>query len=219
MTARLLRSGAPASRARAGLVLVHGRGGSGAEIAPLADALGLPDLAVITPEHPARSWWPSSFLAPQAQMEGPLDTGLTAVGEAVAALEAEGLPRAAIAVAGFSQGACLAVEYAARFGAGLAGAFGLSGALVGTGDAARGAADPALYGFAEKQFDYDSDLTGLPVYLSVHAQDPHIPLARTHRSAEVFEALGAKVDTYVAPGAGHGLLAEDVTALRGLLNR
>ncbi|MEM1079790.1 MAG: dienelactone hydrolase family protein [Pseudomonadota bacterium] len=219
MTARLLRSGAPASRARAGLVLVHGRGGSGAEIAPLADALGLPDLAVVTPEHPARSWWPTSFLAPHAQMVGPLGAGLVAMAEAVALLEAEGLPRSAIAVAGFSQGACLAVEYAARSGAGLAGAFGLSGALVGTGDAVISGTAPALYGFSEKQFAYDSDLVDLPVYLSVHAQDPHIPLARTRRSAEVFEALGAKTDTYVAPGAGHGLLAEDVTALRGLLNR
>ncbi|MDD9718362.1 dienelactone hydrolase family protein [Dinoroseobacter sp. PD6] len=218
MTARLVRGGAPASRAQAGLVLVHGRGGSAADILQVGEALGLPDLALIGPEHPARSWWPTSFLALHAEMAAPLEAGLDAVADAVAALEAEGLPRARIAVAGFSQGACLALEYAARQGTGLAGAFGFSGALVGTGDT-DGAPTPALYGHGDKRFDYETDLRGLPVYLSVHEQDPHIPHARAQRSAEVFRGLGATVDTVTAPGAGHGLLSEDITALRGLLNR
>lgn len=218
MTVRLVRSGAAAPRARTGLVLVHGRGGSAADLLPLGDALGLPDLALIGPEHPARSWWPTSFLAPHAQMEAPLADGLVAVAQAVAALEADGLPRSAIAVAGFSQGACLAVEYAARAGTGLAGAFGLSGALVGTGDAP-GGPDPSLYQHGPKTFDYDSNLSGVPVYLSVHSQDPHIPLARTRQSADVFRGLGAQVQVHVAEGAGHGLLPEDISALRAVLNR
>jgi predicted esterase len=213
----LVRSGASAPRARAGLVLIHGRGGSAKAIRPLSVALGLPDLAVALPDHPDRSWWPTSFLAPHAQMAAPLAAGLDTVAHAIAALEAEGLSRSAIAVAGFSQGACLALEYAARFGAGLAGAFALSGTLVGTGDAP-GDPDPDLYGFRPKAFDYDSDLSGLPVYLSVHERDPHIPLARSRLSAEVLTRRGAHVTLHVAPGAGHEVLAEDFAALRKTLN-
>lgn len=218
MTPRLERRGASGAHAEAGLVLVHGRGGSAADILQLGEALGLPGLALIGPEHPARSWWPTSFLAPHAQMAPPLAQGLDAVAQAIEALEQDGLPRDRIALAGFSQGACLALEYAARQGAGLAAVFGLSGGLVGTGDK-DGAPSEALYGHGPKAFDYEADLTGLPVYLSVHRQDPHIPLARAQASAEVFTQLGAQVDTVFAPGAGHGLLAEDVTALRKHLNR
>lgn len=213
---RLARSGAPANRATAGLVLVHGRGGSAADILGLGNALGLPDLAFAAPEAPGRSWWPTSFLAPMAQMEQPLQAGLAAVEDAVSALEQEGLSRDRIAVAGFSQGACLALEYAARFGTGLHSAYGLSGGLVGTSD--QGTTSPALYGFADKAFDYVTDLTGLPVYVSVHAQDPHIPLQRAKDSIAVFERLGANTRLEVAPGAGHGLLQADVNALRGGLN-
>jgi predicted esterase len=197
-------------------VLIHGRGASAADILGLGEALALPDLALIAPEAPGRSWWPTSFLAPMAQMEGPLAEGLEAIEVAVTTLSADGLPRDRIAVAGFSQGACLALEYAARFGAGLHSVYGLSGGLVGTSDT--GSASAELYGFADKAFTYDSALDGLPVYLSVHAEDPHIPLKRAQDSIAVFDRLSAQTRLEVAPGAGHGLLAPDVAALRGGLN-
>ena len=60
--------------------------------------------------------------------------GIEAVETAIAALEGEGLSRDRVALAGFSQGGCLALEYAARCG-GLAAVFGLSAGLVGTSDA------------------------------------------------------------------------------------
>lgn len=212
----LARSGAPATRATAGLLLVHGRGGSAADILGLGEALGLPDLALIAPEAPGRSWWPTSFLAPVAQMEAPLQAGLAAVEDAVSALESEGVPRDRIAVAGFSQGACLALEYAARAGHGLRAVYGLSGGLVGMAD--HGVPAPALYGFSDKTFGYTSDLTGMPVYVSVHQQDPHIPVKRAQDSVAEFARLGARTQLEIAPGAGHGLLQADVNALRGGLN-
>ncbi|WP_425091470.1 alpha/beta hydrolase [Tropicimonas sp. S265A] len=214
--ASLIRGGAPAARATTGLVLIHGRGASAADILGLGEALALPDLALIAPEAPGRSWWPTSFLAPMAQMGPPLAAGLAAVEAAVSTLEADGLPRNRIAVAGFSQGACLALEYAARFGAGLHAVFGLSGALVGTGDS--GAPQDALYGFGDKAFAYDTTLEGLPVYVSVHEHDPHIPLKRARDSVAVFDRLGAATRLETAPGSGHGLLAPDVAALRARLN-
>ncbi|MEM9394976.1 MAG: dienelactone hydrolase family protein [Pseudomonadota bacterium] len=214
--ARLARSGAPATRATAGLVLVHGRGGSAADILGLGEALGLPDLTLIAPEAPGRSWWPTSFLAPMAEMENPLIKGLEALESAISTLEAEGLSRNRIAVAGFSQGACLALEYAARAGAGLHSVYGLSGGLVGTAD--KGDPSPALYGFSDKALDYNSALNGLPVYVSVHAQDPHIPLRRAEDSIAAFQRIGASTRLEVAPGPGHGLLQADVEALRGGLN-
>jgi len=203
--------------ARMGLVLVHGRGGSAADILGLGEALALPDIATIAPEAPGRSWWPTSFLAPMGQMNPHVDRGLAAVDAAIDALVEGGLPREKIALAGFSQGGCLALEYAARKG-GLAAVFGLSAGLVGTRDAMAGGPQPALYGFAAKAFDYDTDLSGTPVEITVHEEDPHIPLARGQESLAVFERLGARARLHVAPGPGHGITDAGITAMRAHLN-
>ncbi len=208
--------GATPGSARMGLVLVHGRGGSAADILGLGDALGLPEVAYAAPEAPGRSWWPTSFLAPTAQMAPFLEAGLAAVDSAVQALVAGGIAQDKIVVAGFSQGGCLALEYGART-EGLAGIAGLSAGLVGTGDA-DGGADPALYGFGPKAFDYGTQHPSVPVAITVHERDPHIPLARAKASAEQFAKMGADVTFEVAPGPGHGITQGGVTALRAMLN-
>lgn len=208
--------GAAPDRAQSGLVLVHGRGASADGILDLGLALALPEVALVAPAAEGQSWWPTSFLAPSALMEPQVAKGLSAIEDAIAALEAGGLPRTRIALAGFSQGGCLALEYAARRG-GLMAVFGLSAGLIGTGDAG-GAPTPELYGHTLKAFDYGTDLTGLPAYISVHETDPHIPLARARDSATVFQRLGAATRLEVAPGQGHSVTQANVTALRAVLN-
>jgi predicted esterase len=216
MGAAIRQAGADPRDARQGLVLLHGRGATAEGILDLGRALALPDLALAAPQAPGRSWWPTSFLAPSGLMEPHVDAGLAAVDAAIAALVEGGLPRDRIALAGFSQGGCLALEYAARRG-GLRAVFGLSAGLVGTGDAA-GGPEASLYGHGPKRFDYDTDLKGIPVEITVHEEDPHIPLARARDSLAVFESLGAQARFAVTPGPGHGIGPEAVAAMRGHLN-
>jgi phospholipase/carboxylesterase len=210
------RAGADPARATAGLVMLHGRGGSAADILELLAHAGLPDVAAVAPEAPGNSWWPVSFLSPSATLEPYVAAGVAAAAEAVAELEAAGLPRDRIWLLGFSQGAGLALETFARQGAGLAGVFALSGGLIGTGDA-DGPATDALYGYGPKRFDYAGRRRGR-VWLSCHERDPHIPLARVQETASVLKALGADVQTQLYPGAGHSLMREDIAALRARLN-
>lgn len=205
------------ANARAGLVLAHGRGADAADILGLWQAARLSDVAALAPEAPGRSWWPTSFLAPAAQMEPFVARGVAAMADAIRRFEAEGIPRSRIWLAGFSQGAGLALETFARQGEGLAGVLAFSGGLIGTGDAG-GTADPALYGFADKRFDYPGRRDGAKVWISVHERDPHIPLARAQRSAEVLAGMGAAVETAVWPGAGHGMLPRDLDILRTWLS-
>jgi phospholipase/carboxylesterase len=216
MAAGIARAGAPAREARMGLVLVHGRGATAEGILDLGHALALPDLALAAPQAPGMTWWPTSFLAPAAQMEPFVEQGMAAIDAAIEALAEEGLSRDRIALAGFSQGGCLALEYAARLG-GLTAVFGLSAGLVGTGEA-DGPATDALYGFGPKAFDYAARLDGVPVEITVHERDPHIPLARARESEAVFAGLGAKARLSVTPGAGHGIGPEAVATMRGHLN-
>lgn len=212
----MMRAG-PETGATAGIVLLHGRGGSAADILGLLAHSDVPTVAALAPEAAGNSWWPTSFLAPAARIEPHVVHALAAVQQAIAALEAQGLPRNRIWLSGFSQGACLAAEAYARLGGGLAGLLAFSGGLVGTADS-DGPASEALYGHSPKRFDYSGIRDG-KVWLSVHEQDPHIPLQRVRETANTFTALGARVQTRIHPGAGHGILQDDLAALQSHLSR
>ncbi|WGV16377.1 alpha/beta hydrolase [Fuscovulum ytuae] len=210
-----MRRAGPSTGAATGIVLLHGRGGSAADILSLMDHAALPDVAAIAPEAAGNSWWPTSFLAPSAQMAPFVTAALAQVDQAIATLTAAGIPPNRIWLAGFSQGACLATEAYARQGDRLAGLLAFSGALVGTGDA-EGGPQPALYGHGPKSFDYSGQRPG-KVWLSVHDRDPHIPRLRVEETARTLTTLGATVETRVYPGAGHGIMRDDLTALRRFL--
>lgn len=212
----MIRHGAAAARATAGIVALHGRGGSAADILGLLDHARLPGVAALAPDAPGASWWPTSFLAPAAQLTPHVDRAIAAANAALATLAAEGIPRDRLWLMGFSQGACLALETFARTGEGLAGVLAFSGGLVGTADA--GAPTPALYGHADKTLTYPARRDGAKVWISVHQQDPHIPLKRARDSAAALSAMGATAETRIYPGAGHAVMRDDVAALRRYLN-
>ncbi len=213
----LRRAGADPARATAGIVMIHGRGGSSADILGLLDAAALPDVAAVAPDAPGASWWPTSFLAPTAPIAPFVTAGLTAVAQGVAALTAGGLPRGRIWLLGFSQGACLALEAFARDGAGLAGVFAFSGGLVGTADA-DGPPDSALYGHGPKRFGYADRRDGARAWISCHERDQYIPIARVEETARALKGMGVDVETMIYPGAGHSVMRADIAALRARLN-
>src|SRR4051812_22727413 len=155
------QGGAPLSRAGLAMILLHGRGGSARDMLALAEHLALPDIACLVPEAVGNSWWPQSFLAPIVANEPALSSALAAVGRVTEGLEERGFGRNRTVLLGFSQGACLALEYAARSGGASRAVSGLSGGLVGTADAA-GPRRDALYGYAGKRFDYGPRLNDVP---------------------------------------------------------
>ncbi len=207
-------AGVPLHDASAALVLVHGRGataggmlGLGAEI-----ARGMPGVALVAPEAPGSTpsggtWYPHSFLAPLAANEPHLSAAIAAV---VAAVDAAAGSSRRVLLGGFSQGACLALEVAARHGAelGLTAAFGLSGALIGTATGEDGTAE----------FAYDGRLDGLRVFAACDPHDAHVPRARAVLTGAVFERLGAQTDVRLVPGLGHAVSADEVAAVRALLD-
>jgi phospholipase/carboxylesterase len=211
-------AGAPLARARLAMVLLHGRGDSAAGILGLAEHLALPDIAFLAPQAAGNSWWPQSFLAPLAANEPGLTSALAAVDRAVDRLEAAGFGPERLVLLGFSQGACLALEYAARNGRPWHLVAGLSGALVGTAETDL-PPEEDLYFQRPKRLDYAGSLDGARILMGCHERDPHIPLARVRDSARVLGALDAEVTLNVHPGAGHAVMRGDIAALRRLLNR
>ena len=203
-------------QARLVVLAAHGRYGVAADILKHAKPVGMADVTWIAPQAADRSWWGASFLAPLADNEPGLASAcarLTAITEDLAS---RGFGPDRIVLVGFSQGACLMLEHLARNPMPWRGVVAMSGGLLGTSDGDGGTCD-ALLGHAPKNFDYDSDLAGIPINIGCHDADPVIPIARVQHSADVLRELGADVTVNVCPGKMHGVLPSDLKALRRFL--
>lgn len=215
--APLRHAGPPLERARACLILLHGRGATAESILSLGQALEAPELAVLAPQAAdvgyGPAWYPYSFLAPLAHNEPWLSSALRLVGKVVASAEAAGIDAGRIVIAGFSQGACLAAEFAARNARRYGGVVALSGGLIGNGQ--RQGVDPP----ADKLFEYPGSLHGTPVFLGCSDRDPHIPVERVYATGEAFEQLGAEVDLRIYQGMGHTVNEDEIEAFGAIVSR
>ncbi len=207
---------APLDRARLVVIAAHGRYGSAADILKIADQIDLPDIAWIAPEARGGSWWGESFLAPLISNEPGLTSALNRLSQVTASLMQQGIGPERIVLTGFSQGACLMLEYAARHPKPWRGVVAMSGGLLGTAEHDTPAREDLL-GHVPKRFDYDADLSDLRIHIGCHAEDPVIPATRVRESADTLRDLGAEVTLDLAPGNMHGVLPGDLAALRGML--
>jgi predicted esterase len=194
--------GRPLAEARAAVVLVHGRGATARSILTLAGELGHGEVAYLAPQAAGGSWYPMSFLAPLEHNEPGLSSGLAALDAVLAEVERAGIPSERQLLVGFSQGACLTLEYAARNPRRYGGVVGLTGGLIG----------PHL-----DRDRYAGSLSGAPVFLGSSDPDPHVPWERVEESAALFERLGAEVTLRRYPGMGHTIHPEELAAARRLL--
>lgn len=202
--ARVLSAGAPLAAARAAAVMIHGRGASAEDILSFGAEFGQDDIAYLAPQAQGHGWYPHSFLAPLEQNEPHLTNALATVGTVVAHLAREGFAPERIALIGFSQGGCLALEYAARNAQRYGAVAGLSAGLIGPPGTPR---------------DYAGAFAGTPVFLGCSDVDHHIPLARVHETRDVLSRIGATVDARIYPGMGHTVNADEVEAVRQQLAR
>ncbi|GGL81434.1 hypothetical protein GCM10010840_19000 [Deinococcus aerolatus] len=194
---QVFTAGRPLGEARVAAILLHGRGGTAQDILSLEADLNLSAFSYLAPQANGNSWYPQSFLAPVEQNQPHLDAALATVDALLAELETQGIPPQNVVLGGFSQGACLALEYVSRSRARLGGVVALSGALITLEDT--------------------GDLGGLPVFMGVAPDDAHIPLKRFEASADALRSRGAAVDARVFPGLGHAINAEELDAMRALM--
>ena len=201
---RLLVAGTPIADAKGALVLVHGRGADAEGMIDLAQHFSDDRFAWLAPQANGQVWYPYSFLTPNDRNQPHLDSALAVLGAVTDGLAAEGIARDHQVLLGFSQGACLALEFAARSDRRWGGVVGLSGGVIGppgtTWERPRGVA-------------------GTPVLLGCSDVDPHIPLERVHETRDLFTRLGAEVDTRIYPGMPHTINEDEIAAVRALLER
>lgn len=201
-SASVVVAGAPIADAQGALVLVHGRGADAEGILDLARHLGAERFAWVAPEANGHTWYPFPFLAPLAQNQPYLDSALAVLGAITDQLAADGIPQARQVLIGFSQGACLSLEFAARSDRRWGGVVGLSGGVIGP---------PGM------TWDRPLGIAGTPVFLGCSDVDPHIPATRVHETRDLFTRLGAVVDERIYPGMPHTINEDEIAAIRTLL--
>lgn len=191
----VVATGASIESAPVAMVMVHGRGATAENILTLAFELHQPDIAYLAPQAAGNSWYPYSFLALIERNEPGLSSGLAVIATILDQVSAAGIPPERTILLGFSQGACLSLEFAARNARRYGAVIGLSGGLIGPEGTPR---------------DYAGSLDGTPVFLGCSDIDPHIPLTRVQESTEILRGLGGNVTERIYPGMAHTINQDEI---------
>ena len=192
----LVTSGKSIEQADKALIMIHGRGGTAEDILAVAQHFNVEDYALVAPKAYNNSWYPLSFMAPEKENQPWLSSALDLLKEIETELNQKGIPSENIYFFGFSQGACLTIEYitrnAKRYGGAVAIIGGLIGETINTGD-------------------YITDFDQTPVFIGTSNPDPHVPLERVERSVEILKNKNAEVLFEIFENAGHTILQQEIT--------
>jgi predicted esterase len=198
----LFTAGESIDQARAAMLMLHGRGATAADILTLVPHLPHDGFAFLAPQAADNAWYPNRFMAPIPSNEPWLSSALALVGDILNRLQADGLAPERTILLGFSQGACLALEFAARNARRYGGLVGLSGGLIGPDGTPR---------------DYPGSLLGTPVFLGCSDEDLHIPKERVEETAQVLRRLGGDVTARLYPAMGHTINQDEIDFVRGMM--
>lgn len=192
----VIQTGADPSSARGAMIMLHGRGADAHDILSLASHLEVKDFTLLAPQATNNTWYPYSFLAPVAENEPWLSSALELVNLCVEKLLADGLKHQQIYFTGFSQGACLTLEYITRNAQRWGGAIAFTGGLIGK---------------TLNQENYTGDFSGTPVYIGTSDPDPHVPVQRVHETVNLMKELQANVHEDIFPNMGHTIIPSEIT--------
>lgn len=192
---KIYHAGLPLDQAKKATILIHGRGASADSILSLRSVLKLDSFAILAPESTQKSWYPFSFMAPDHQNLPALENSLGIIQQAWDQLIDAGITAENITLIGFSQGACLSLEFAARNAKKIGGVIAFTGGLIGE------TLDPAKY---------KGDFAGTAIFIGSSERDFHVPLPRILESIEILKKMGANVNSYFFKDADHTIRKEEI---------
>lgn len=184
------------------LVLLHGRGATADDILGLSSELNVNDFALIAPQATNYTWYPYSFLAPVRQNEPWLSSAIQLLGEVVKDIKAAGIEEQHIYFAGFSQGACLTLEFVTRNARRWGGVAAFTGGLIGD---------------KINSDNYQGDFAGTPVFMGSSDPDPHVPVERVQASVGILKSMNASVTEKIYPGMGHTISKDEISNVNKLI--
>lgn len=201
-TKNILTAGRKLEEADKALIMVHGRGGRAADILFLADELAVGNYALLAPQATGNTWYPYSFMAPPAQNEPYLSSALQTLKDLIVDINAAGIPNERIYLLGFSQGACLTLEFVTRNATRYGGVAAFTGGLIG---------DKIYPG------SYKGDFNGTPVFIGTSDPDPHVPVERVYATSNILKDMHARVTEKVYPLMGHTISQDEIDQANNLI--
>lgn len=201
-TKQVVSAGVPAEQAEKAIIMLHGRGASANSIISLKDHLELDGYAIYAPQASEHSWYPYSFMAPVQNNQPALDSALEVIGELVDDLKQKGIAQENIYFLGFSQGACLTLEYTGRNAGKYGGIIAFTGGLIGE---------------QLVKENYKGDFNSTPVLITTGDPDPHVPVGRVNDSVEILKELNADVTLKIYKGRQHTISHEEVVLANKIL--
>jgi phospholipase/carboxylesterase len=186
-------------------VVVHGRTQS-PEIMKdwIVDRLGIEDVAFALPRAAGNSWYNAKAVDPLNETtRAQLDDSLAYLGSTIDHLKKDAGSEKPLLLVGFSQGACLSMEYAFSRGRWHGALACLTGCRVGT------------------QTDNLplADLASLPVYLTGSDNDPWIPVSAFAEASHAFGRARARLKTELFPGRDHSISDAEIGELKLIVSR
>ena len=198
----IVTAGVPADQAKKAMIMLHGRGASAVSILTLKDHLQLDGYAILAPQATEHSWYPYSFMAPVSNNQPALDSALEVIGSLVEDIKEQGIAQENIYFLGFSQGACLTLEYVTRNAGRYGGVIAFTGGLIG-----------------EKLIseNYKGDFDQTPILITTGDPDPHVPVSRVNETVSLLKKLNAKVTVEIYKGRQHTISGAELDLANKLL--
>lgn len=197
-----MTAGRKLSEAKKALVLIHGRGASAEGIIGLSEELNVPDYALLAPQATNYTWYPYSFLASPRQNEPWLSSAIALLDDVVSDVNKSGIDSSNIYFAGFSQGACLTLEFVTRNARAWGGIAAFTGGLIG---------DKIYFE------NYQGDFAGTPVFIGTSDPDAHIPVERVNATTKLLNSMNARVTEKVYPNMGHTITQAEIVLANKLI--
>ena len=191
----MVKAGIALDKANKVAIMIHGRGATAESIMSLKNHLNLDDFALIAPQASGNTWYPYSFMAPDSSNEPAFSNAIRTVDEIVNDLKSKGFTTDQIFLIGFSQGACLSLEYATQNAQKYGGVVAFTGGLIGEN------INPDKY---------KGDFNGTKVFIGSSQRDMHVPLFRIEDSAELIKERGGSIKTLIFKDSEHTIRKEEV---------
>ena len=189
------KAGLPLEEANKAIILIHGRGATAESILSLVPHLNLTDYEILAPQANGNVWYPFGFMASDEGNKVALENSLTVLGQVWSEITAAGILSENVFIAGFSQGACLSLEFAARNAQRLGGVMAFTGGLIGE---------------KLKPEMYSGDFQGTPIYIGSSDRDFHVPASRINESADLLRKMGADVHVELFNDPDHTIREEEI---------
>lgn len=195
-------AGKPLTEAKKVLIMLHGRGASAADILSIADYLMVKEYALVAPQATNGAWYPYSFMAPPSQNEPWLSSALLLLKDIISDLNKQGILTENIYLLGFSQGACLALEFVTRTATKYGGVVAFTGGLIGD----------KIY-----KEQYHGDFDGTPIFIGTSNPDHHVPVERVHATTAILKEMNALVVEKVYANMGHTINEDELNNANKLI--